>query len=505
MKLEKRFSLGDAKMSIVTKPISLASGVKITPNPALTFYKITMLNSLPIVNSKGRAFSYKTLANSIDTIPHNFVNFEHRTTDHPANDGSDKFKNNILGHIIDVDLGSADDVAVPSEAVPVTIYGVLYNRVDKVKDILELYNNGLAEYKSSMECLFSYEDSAFHIDSEFVPFNEASDEMKACLTEDRCDDFEGKPMSFALGGENGQVVFVGDAMTLTPADRNANGFKPLSLAVASDGSLTDKDGKKVDTKIEAGATEYECECIECGHKLTSANHCKDLKCSSCGGQMRRADRPGPGQSSTGGASMKTKIVIETDKTAAGTKVEINGTEIKFDTFDFCAYKNSTDEGISIYSSYSVIEDSEGGYQAPKYFSLASAKETGFVQTDTVERWTKTFKDSLPNSSFAVVEPDYISGKTKDTAARHLPYKDAEGRIDLANLRHSLIMLGHVEPATESMSRKELRKVASKNLNDSADSSLKKTSVRDMSKETASMSIGQIASYLSEIKNLKRRI
>ena len=176
----------------------------------------------------------------------------------------------------------------------------------------------------------------------------------------------------------------------------------------------------------------------------------------------------------------------------------------FDTFDFCAYMNSTDEGISIYSSYSIIEDSEGGYKAPKYFSLASAKKSGFVETDSVERWTKTFKDSLPNSSFAVVEPDYISGKTKDTAARHLPYKDAEGRIDLANLRHALIMVEHVEPATESMSRKELKKVATKNLMDSANSSLKKTSVRDMSKETANMSIGEIATYLSEIKNLKRR-
>lgn len=40
---------------------------------------------------------------------------------------------------------------------------------------------------------------------------------------------------------------------------------------------------------------YDCECIKCGHKLSSNNHCKDLKCPECGGQMRRAERPGPGQ------------------------------------------------------------------------------------------------------------------------------------------------------------------------------------------------------------------
>jgi len=41
---------------------------------------------------------------------------------------------------------------------------------------------------------------------------------------------------------------------------------------------------------------YECECIECGYRMTSDQHCKDLKCPKCGGQMRRVERPGVGQS-----------------------------------------------------------------------------------------------------------------------------------------------------------------------------------------------------------------
>jgi len=40
---------------------------------------------------------------------------------------------------------------------------------------------------------------------------------------------------------------------------------------------------------------FNCECIKCGYKITSDKHCKDLKCEKCGGQMRRAERPGPGQ------------------------------------------------------------------------------------------------------------------------------------------------------------------------------------------------------------------
>jgi predicted RNA-binding Zn-ribbon protein involved in translation (DUF1610 family) len=40
---------------------------------------------------------------------------------------------------------------------------------------------------------------------------------------------------------------------------------------------------------------FKCECVECGHKMESETHCKDLKCPKCGGTMRREERPGPGQ------------------------------------------------------------------------------------------------------------------------------------------------------------------------------------------------------------------
>ena len=43
------------------------------------------------------------------------------------------------------------------------------------------------------------------------------------------------------------------------------------------------------------ATEYNCSCIDCGHEMKSEAHCNTLKCPKCGGQMRRAERPGPGQ------------------------------------------------------------------------------------------------------------------------------------------------------------------------------------------------------------------
>ena len=43
------------------------------------------------------------------------------------------------------------------------------------------------------------------------------------------------------------------------------------------------------------AMTYDCQCIQCGHTLTSEQHCAELNCPECGGQMRRAERPGPGR------------------------------------------------------------------------------------------------------------------------------------------------------------------------------------------------------------------
>jgi phage head maturation protease/predicted RNA-binding Zn-ribbon protein involved in translation (DUF1610 family) len=40
---------------------------------------------------------------------------------------------------------------------------------------------------------------------------------------------------------------------------------------------------------------FECECLDCGHKITTERHCADIKCPKCGGEMRRVERPGPGK------------------------------------------------------------------------------------------------------------------------------------------------------------------------------------------------------------------
>jgi len=40
---------------------------------------------------------------------------------------------------------------------------------------------------------------------------------------------------------------------------------------------------------------FTCQCVDCGHTIQTQEHCTNLKCSECGGQMRRAERPGSGK------------------------------------------------------------------------------------------------------------------------------------------------------------------------------------------------------------------
>lgn len=75
--------------------------------------------------------------------------------------------------------------------------------------------------------------------------------------------------------------------------------KELSLSDALIGELGLAPGG-----VNSKAT-YTCECLECGKKIDTDKHCKDIKCPACGGEMRRVERPGPGR----GIELDNKTVI----------------------------------------------------------------------------------------------------------------------------------------------------------------------------------------------------
>ena len=83
-------------------------------------------------------------------------------------------------------------------------------------------------------------------------------------------------------------VFIGDqAITSGYADSIVD---MIDVAIQDSLILASKD-----IDINAASTTYKCECIKCGYKVESDEHCNTLKCSKCGGEMRREERPGPGR------------------------------------------------------------------------------------------------------------------------------------------------------------------------------------------------------------------
>ena len=77
------------------------------------------------------------------------------------------------------------------------------------------------------------------------------------------------------------------------------------------------------------------------------------------------------------------------------------------------------------------------------------------------KWSRAFIDSLPNSSFAVVEKGYKDGDNKK--ARHLPFKDSDGKIDVPHLQNAWDRRDQIESVLKTESNQELRDRAEKAL------------------------------------------
>ena len=80
-----------------------------------------------------------------------------------------------------------------------------------------------------------------------------------------------------------------------------------------------------------------------------------------------------------------------------------------------------------------------------------------------DKWTSDIYNNFPDSSFAVVEPAYTDGVTGDRKARHLAFKDRDGKFNLTNYRIALDKVDEILPITDSITTEELRKQAKEEL------------------------------------------
>ena len=85
-------------------------------------------------------------------------------------------------------------------------------------------------------------------------------------------------------------------------------------------------------------------------------------------------------------------------------------------------------------------------------------------------WDTAFINRLPDAAFAVIEPAYQRGETKDKRCRHLPHHVPSVRnpnehesVDPPHLRNALARVNQIKPVTDSITAEELRRRAEEHL------------------------------------------
>lgn len=113
--------------------------------------------------------------------------------------------------------------------------------------------------------------------------------------------------------------------------------------------------------------------------------------------------------------------------------------------------------LMLHSAYMApVQTSVALKEGGKMGQLLKAEESSKSLTERV--WSRKYINSLPDSCFAYVEPGEKddAGRTVPRSKRHLPFKDAEGRIDLPHLRNALARLNQTKLPEEA--KEKARKV-----------------------------------------------
>jgi len=90
----------------------------------------------------------------------------------------------------------------------------------------------------------------------------------------------------------------------------------------------------------------------------------------------------------------------------------------------------------------------------------------------LKRWSRHEINELPDEAFAVIEPAYAKGETRNKNARHLPHhlksvrrgRDSHDNIDEAHIRNALSLVSQITPVTNSIEPSRLRQLAREHLN-----------------------------------------
>lgn len=200
---------------------------------------------------------------------------------------------------------------------------------------------------------------------------------------------------------------------------------------------------------------FNCECIECGYKIQSEKHCKDLKCIKCGGQMRRAERPGPGQA----GKDENKLW------------EDNLTEIQYQIRTPKLFEPNSFSKILIKSNSPKIFGIVGKLKGETAMTIQSLRFLKNANDDADGTWTLDKAKSWVEDHLDIKSAKLEVILLKLLKEEEEPYKEIEkaGRV-LSQKNRSLIKtcidaLSKLHEATEPEPKKELKKEYTKEYNE----------------------------------------
>jgi hypothetical protein len=209
------------KCSAVEREVEFC-GERYVPDQAKAFVIATMVTSLPNFTKTRRAWTAATIANSAETAKHQLLDREHNLRFYSALRGTTK--DDVVGTIVGIEFPSkkkAMEVAADGTGVPFKVLLCLYRKVSGVEEMLPDIASG--QFRLSQECEYDREDAAFYdlTDKKFHRYGDCSAEMQAILKRNTVEDWNGHPMVFCPGGNDGMVLFSGCAMTRWPLDTTA--------------------------------------------------------------------------------------------------------------------------------------------------------------------------------------------------------------------------------------------------------------------------------------------
>lgn len=387
-----------------------------TQRPGRAYLSFTFHGTAPLVNRKGMSITYPTHKNSVESAIDALVDYEHEAEDLPTGAS----RTNQVGHICalyidDTDLDNMgwfiQDV-IPRQSVLTRGVMALQTRIRSVNEIVDEIRSKRENWFFSLEIgedvpppeIWVFDDNEHNI----MSWDEAPEDLRSAASQPQEVTWQDKKVAYLMGGRNGIIPYIGGAVTRYPAGREQDAVPGNQLKFIC--SWTGDGGEEelkfaIYSKIE-----------DVPSRLRTMDGVP-MTLGQINGIVRQAE------------------AIERDGKAT------NGWAV----------------AKAHFKDTHTIRDGRWVEKAKK--AASEGDDVPDEELDTAAVWTTAFINGLPNSSFAVIEGDYLSGKTDNKSCRHLPFKDGAGKVDLPHLRNALARMNQIKAVSGPESAAQLQSKA----------------------------------------------